>query len=73
VSSRARRLPLFVSDHGSPDVVGEASFQTPSRFGGSFTLSEFGVVVGVAAAAWCSDLGDGNGVQSGVKLAVAAS
>jgi hypothetical protein len=73
VSSRVRRLSLFVSDHGSPDVVGEASFQTPSRFGGSFTLSEFGVVVGVAAAAWCSDLGDGNGVQSGVKLAVAAS
>ena len=73
MSSRARRLPLFVSDHGSPDVVGEASFQTPSGFAGSFTLSEFGGVVGVTAAAARSDLGDGDGVQSGVELAVAAS
>ena len=73
MSSRARCLLSFVSDHGSPDVVGEASFQTPSRFAGSLTFSDFGVVVGVAAAAGSSDLGDGNGVQCGVELAVAAA
>jgi hypothetical protein len=52
-------------------VVGEATFQAPSRFAGGLALGEFGVVVGVAAAAGCSDLGDGDGVQGGVELAVA--
>ena len=68
---QARRRPLFVNDHGSPDVVGEASFQAPSCFARSFAFGEFGVVVGVTEAAGCSDLGDGNCVQSGVELAVA--
>jgi hypothetical protein len=72
MSSWARR-PLFVGDHGSPDVVCEASFEAASCFAGALALGEFAVVVGVAAAAGCSDLGDGHGVQRGVELAVAAA
>jgi hypothetical protein len=72
VSSWARRPP-FVTDHGSPDVVCKASFEAPSCLAGAFALGEFGGVVGVSAGAGGSDLGDGDGVQRGVELAVAAA
>lgn len=48
----------LIGDHGAPDVVGETSFQTLSCFSSCLALDDLGVVVGVAAAARGSDLGD---------------
>jgi hypothetical protein len=70
VSSRARRDPPFVGDHGAPDVVSEASFEAPSCFANSLAFEDFQLVVDVAAAAGCPDLGDCDGVQRGVELAI---
>jgi hypothetical protein len=67
VSSRARPAP-FVVDHGSPEMVGEASFQASGCFAWGLSFVDLGFVVAATEAAGCADLGDGDGVEDGVEL-----
>jgi len=62
VSSRARRSP-FVVDHGSPEVVGEASLQASRCFAWGLPFLDLVDVVAVPAAARHPDLGDGDDVE----------
>src|SRR5437773_8579655 len=64
---------MLVGNHGAPNVVSEASLQTPSRFAGCLALGDLRVIVGAASAARGSDLSDSDGVQCGVELSVSAA
>ena len=64
---------MFVADHASPDVVGEAAFEAAHRFVVGLAGGDLGVVVGPAGAAGHADLGERDHVEGVVELPVAAA
>ena len=71
MSSRACRQSLFVGEHDAPDVVGEAAFQATHGLVVGRALCDLAVVVAVSAVGADAYLGQGDGVQGVVELAVA--
>jgi len=61
---------MFISGHGAPDVVCQASLQATSGFARRLALSDLVQVVEVAAAAGHADLGHRGGVQRRVQLPI---
>jgi hypothetical protein len=73
VSSRARCLLSFVSDHDPPNVVGQPPFQATHRLVVGFAGRDLGVVVGASGAARHPHLAERDDMQGEVELAITAA
>ena len=73
MSSRTRRLFLFVTDHESPNVVSQAALQATHRLVVALAGDDLGVVVGPSGTAMHPDLSQRDDVQGEVELPVSTA